>query len=483
MMKFSRAFISPLLPRRILAACVCAAILSASGCAGNASNSGNTGNAGNAGSTASKTNSQGNAAVAGSTPGAPWNEALQKWWQALSQPGASPKTQSAKQNRSAAPNQSAAPKTSAPSQAEIAAIAARHPAWKLAEALEKNRVQPLQFEAIAGRSPVAGSTPAAPSFDVRFPAATDAFATNAENRNLPAPAWGAVASNETENREPESGADDFVAPVVIAPDMQELREAARARQENSIAEFLRAARTRQADWQRDYRVVLETALGEKIEVAQQRAPSSVALVLPSPELQLEMTNLRLQLLSNVFSTPGEREKASARLQELMKLWRAALAKQEKIRADELERLRVEEPARLRQIGLTQLEEQLETIRRAQQANRDAIAAEHRARLEADFGDENARLAITLPPLGAPGVLPPPGATSFSSATSQSNPAFERIIFPRTYAPQRASVSAFSGVAASQTQIATARAAQIRALRALAWHDAKRQAKMAQRLKN
>jgi hypothetical protein len=305
----------------------------------------------------------------------------------------------------------------------------------------------------------------------------------AENRNLPAPALSAGAPGGTGNGELESGAGDFAAPVVIAPDMQELREAARARQENSIAEFLRAAQTRQTDWQRDYRAVLETALGEKIEVAEQRAPSSVALVLPSPELQLEMTNLRLQLLSNVFSTPGEREKASARLQELMKLWRAALAKQEKIRADELERLRIEEPARLREAGLKQLEEQLETIRRTQQANRDAIAAEHRARLEADFGNENARLAVTLPPLHTTGVLPPSSAMLFSSAARPLNPFLEKIVFPRTNAPQRASVSAFSSVAASRTQIADARAAQIRTLRALAWHDAKRQAKMAQRLEN
>jgi hypothetical protein len=460
-MNFSRAFFSPPSPRRIFATCVLAAILSAGGCAGNA------------GSTASKANSQSNAAAAGSTPSAPWSAALQKWWQALSQPKAPSKTPTTKQ--------SAASKTSAPSQAEIAAIAARHPAWKLAEALEKNHAQPLQFEAIAGRSPVSGSTPGAPSFDVRFPAATNALET--ENRNLPAPALSASAPDEIVQGEAENAFGDFVAPVVIAPDVQALREAARARQENSIAEFLRAAQTRQIDWQRDYRAVLETALGEEVEVAQQRTPAALALVLPSPELQLEMTNLRLQLLSNVFSTPAEHEKASERLQELMKLWRVALAKQEKIRADELERLRVEEPERWRQVGLRNLETKLKVIRRAQQANRDAIAAEHRAQLEADFGNENARLAITLPPLLAAGVLPPAGAAPISRAAKQSDPFLEKIVFPRTNTPQRASVIAFSGVAASQAQTADARATQIRALRALAWRDAKRQAKMAQRLKN
>jgi hypothetical protein len=391
---------------------------------------------------------------------------LQKWWQALSQPK-TPQTRGSKPG--------ATSKSGTPSQAEITAIAMRHPAWKLADALEENRAQPLQFEAIAVRSSVAGSTPKTPGFDVNLPPTSNALET--DGRNLPAPALGEADLGEAEN------ADDFSAPIVIAPDAQALREAARERQENSIEDFLRAVQTRQINWQRDYREVLKTALGEEIEVAEQRVPDSLAVVLPSPELQLEMTNLRLQLLSNVFSTPAERKKASARLEELMALWRAALAKQEKIRADELERLRVEEPEQLKRAGLIRLEEQLELIRRAQQANRAAIAAEHRARTEADFGNENARLAIALPPLPALGVLPAPVTAPFAGEINPRNPLLEKIIFPRTRTPQSASVNNFSGVDASRTQILAARSEQIRALRALAWRDAKRQARMAQRLEN
>jgi hypothetical protein len=361
----------------------------------------------------------------------------------------------------------------------------RHPAWKLADALEENRAQPLQFEAIAVRSSVAGSTPKTPGFDVNLPPTSNALET--DGRNLPAPALGEADLGEADLGEADLGeaenADDFSAPIVIAPDAQALREAVRERQENSIEDFLRAVQTRQINWQRDYREVLKTALGEEIEVAEQRVPDSLAVVLPSPELQLEMTNLRLQLLSNVFSTPAERKKASARLEELMALWRAALAKQEKIRADELERLRVEEPEQLKRAGLIRLEEQLELIRRAQQANRAAIAAEHRARMEADFGNENARLAIALPPLPALGVLPAPVTAPFAGEINPRNPLLEKIIFPRTRAPQSASVNNFSGVDASRTQILAARSEQIRALRALAWRDAKRQARMAQRLEN
>ncbi len=461
-MIFSRAFFSPLPPRRILATCVLAAILSASGCAQNNS------------AISPKNYSQSDSAVgstpAGSTPNATWSEAFQKWWQALSQ-AKTPKKDSA----GAAV---VAPKTNAPTRNEIAAIAARHPAWKLADALAKNRAQPLQFEAISARSVQAESTLAAPRFDVNFPAASNTAENS--NRNLPAPA---LSENESAGNEIENADDDFAAPVVIAINAQELREDARLRQEASIADFLRDAQMRQKNWQRDYRTVLQTALGEEIEVAQQRAPSPVALVLPSPELQLEMTNLRLQLLSNVFSTPTEREKASERLQELMNLWRAALAKQEKIRADELERLRVEEPARLRQAGLAKLETQLEIIRRAQQANRDAIAAEHRERVEADFGNENARLTLTLPPLSALGVLPAPTKAIFGSGQNQSSVLLEKIVFPRTQSAQRASVKGFSGIAASKTQTGSALDAQIRILRTMAWNDAKRQLKMEQRLKN
>ena len=143
-MNFSRTLFSPWFTRCIFAAGILVLILSVSGCSRRDDAS------------ATQTHSQ-SSTGSGSTPGtstlaASWNESLQKWWQALSQPKTA-KTQNQ--------NSGATTKSVAPSQAEIAAIATRHPAWKLADALEENRAEPLQYEAIAVRSPAGGSTPEA----------------------------------------------------------------------------------------------------------------------------------------------------------------------------------------------------------------------------------------------------------------------------------------------------------------------------------
>lgn len=389
-------------------------------------------------------------AASSSSSSPSWGEVLQNWWRATTDTKTQP----------AAP----APVTPAtsPSQREIAVLAKQHPAWKLADALQQNRLAPLHFEAIAPGAARAGGVLAAPNFDVDFPG-DNRPSGSAAGTSLPKPATAKDSS-----------------PPLFTTDFDQLQQTARAQQETPLAEFLSSVATRQENWQRDYRAILQIALGEEVEAAAKRAPSAIPLVLPAPEMQLEMTNLRLRLLRNVFTTDTERSAARERLRELMTQWRTALREQESARSRELQRLRSEEPERLRSEGLVRIQQELDLIRRTQQELRSAIAAEHRARLEEDFGNERARLALTFPTMQTNGV---PGSNSIVTPTAnlQNKLNLEKIIFNRTLLSPRTSNGALPGVAAAQIASGAARTEQIRALRRQAWSDATRQAQMATRL--
>lgn len=412
--------------------------------------------------------------------GSSWSDVLRQWWQAASKPPPAPGT-------TATPIARPTPQPSAA--VDVAALAARHPAWKLADALEQNRVPTQQFEAIRPGTPAGVSTLAAPNFDVAFSRPTPLAGENvggAAAAALPNPALS--GPEEQGPAAPES----FQAPVV-AVGFEGLQAEARERQESSINSFLRVIADRQSDWQRDYRAILRSALQEEVEAAAERAPKALALVLPAPAMQLEMTNLRLSLLNNVFSTPEEREATRERLGELLTQWRAALRDQESARARELARLRVEEPARVRREGESRLQSELEVLRLAQQQARAAVLAEHQARLAEDFGNEQARLALVFPVIAAPDLASLPldsAANEFSAgASNEARPLsfLEDLVFMRTNVPRATSVAALVGTTAisaveRRTNEST-RSGRIQALRQLAWRDAVRQARMAQRLQN
>ncbi len=384
-----------------------------------------------------------------STPS--WGTVLQNWWQASTD------------SKKPAPTPPPAPSVAAPTQKEIAQLARQHPAWKLADALQENRLTALPFEAIApGDARDAGAL-ASPDFDVNFSNAGNQRGNNA-NSSLP---------------EPASPSHSGQTPATRVLEFGELSDAARAQQETSLTDFLSSVAVRQEDWQRDYRSILQIALGEEVEAAALRAPHAAPVVLPTPEVQLEMTNLRLRLLRNVFTTEEERQAARTRLRELLVQWRAALREQETARARELQRLRSEEPERIRREGLANIEQELAFIRRTQQELHAAIAAEHRTRLEEEFGNERARLALNYPQPSLDEFPAENPATGNSGRTAQAT--LEAIIFNRTLPVPRTSNARLPGIASTQSSANTARIAQIRALRQQAWNDATRQAKMAARL--
>ena len=413
-----------------------------------------------------------------SIPASAQPSVLQRWWKALTSPKSSASTPAAANNVSSLSIVAV----------DVAAIASHHPAWKLADALQGNRAPSVHFEPMAGSSASAISV-ASPSFDVNF--------------NSPA--------NPGNNSDASVSPEEFFAPQpdlsnanaaqeITADGLEELETNVGREQRESIEEFLRLVSSRQNDWRKDYDSILQIALSEDVAAMQRTALPPVSPLLPSPEVQLEMTNLRLQLSRNIFATEKEIEAARARLSLLLGQWRETLRGQQQQRLDELERIRVQQPAAAKSAGLERIERDLSEIQQAQQIAQNAIWEEHRARVETDFGDEQARLGIVLP---ATGVLPNAAGASGNTATSgasiletstslpaRSTPArgalsslgiAEPLAFARTNPIRAASVAGTSAMAgATFRSDSGSKAARIQSLRELAWQESIKQIQMASR---
>jgi len=250
---------------------------------------------------------------------------------------------------------------------------------------------------------------------------------------------------------------------------------------------------RQTDWRSDYASILKTALDEEVAAMQRTPVPTLALPLPSRDAQLEMTNLQLQLSRNIFLTEEARKAVQARLDYLFEQWRSELRLQAQLRAKELQRLRIKEPQQARAAGLQRIEAELSAIESQQREIRIATLNEHRARVKQDFGDEQARLGIVLPPSGvlpgeenAPDWTSPnfptreisalPGASSGNGLTSDS-----QLVFTRTNSSAASSVRAESGAPLLPPRVAdSSKAAQVRALRTLAWRESIKQIQMVSR---
>lgn len=409
-----------------------------------------------------------------STPANAQSGVLARWWKALTAPKGTTSTPAASNTVSSLPIVAV----------DIAAIASRHPAWKLANTLEGNRAQVVRFEPLAESSASTISV-ASPSFDVGF-----SSSANPENNS------DALSSPE-EFFAPQSDLPDADASQEITADgLKELEDGVGREQRESIEEFLRLVSLRQSDWRKDLNSILQTALSEDVAAMQRTALPPVSPLLPSPEVQLEMTNLRLQLSRNIFATEQEVQAARARLSTLLQQWRDTLRGQQQQRLQELERIRVQQPAAAKSVGLEKIERDLSEIQHAQQIAQNAIWEEHRARVETDFGDAQARLGIVLP---ATGVLPNPAGTSlletftYSDSTfrpAQSTPArgaltslgiSPSLVFARTKPIRTASIAGSSAMAgATFNSNSSSKAARIQSLRQLAWQESIQQIQMASR---
>jgi hypothetical protein len=314
-------------------------------------------------------------------PGAEFLRATQKRWVESPAEGSKPIT------LSGAPQ---------PAFIDVAVLATRHPAWKLAESLEKSDQKALRFSGIA-----APQSPRALSLQ--------RSSQESASGSLPRPAG--------ESDEVISGASGYERPPqrIAARSASLLETQAKERQEGTLTSFLQDVQRKQATNRADERERLRADLKDEIEVSQRLALASLEPLLPSPAVQLEMTNLRIQLLPNAPGTEAESERARTRLAQLEAEWRAQLQAQAEERFDELFRLLITLPIEKRQAGYTDIEKTLSEQLKRDDNLRRIVEEALRERIAAGFGvDDLAPLTIQLP-----GVQLPP--QSLGSVLGSASP--------------------------------------------------------------
>ncbi|MBV9868013.1 MAG: hypothetical protein JO316_21870 [Abitibacteriaceae bacterium] len=371
---------------------------------------------------------------------------FQKWWQAVTTPGATT-------SRGAGAT-SSRPLVSI----NVAAIATHHPAWRLADALEHNNATAVRAMPLSAPAHLSLTTP------------------------LPAP----VPFGPLQVAEP-GGSVGFYRPErkVTVGGLGALQAETRIREERALNDFIVAAAERQQQahtaWAKNLRATLE----EQLDAAQRLSLSELTPDLPSDPIQLEMTNLRLALLRNLYTTAKEQEQARQKLRDLEAQWEVKLRDQESQRLAELTRLREERPKQLRKEGEARINA---TIAEAAQRNitiRENVVREHGALLAEDFDKDNAQLGIVLPAASLPpqqlpsDVNPAAALTLVEAPQRQSN--LSKTLPGKPTSVQYHSLQAMTNPQKPQaTGGQGQRAVQIKALRALAWKDARRWAHIAVR---
>lgn len=120
--------------------------------------------------------------------------------------------------------------------------------------------------------------------------------------------------------------------------------------DGDLRAFLSGWAARQSLARADEEFLERRALNERIALLSRAAIPGVDLSLVPPEVQLELTNLRLELLPLLSSSPGQKARAQNRINaieaRLRQIWEAETARQARVRRQALE----EAPARLGREG-------------------------------------------------------------------------------------------------------------------------------------
>lgn len=390
-----------------------------------------------------------------------WNRALEEWW------GAWQKSTTVRPVRQATP--SSLPLVTI----DLSALVARHPAWKLANALEANRASTLDFAAVRAAE-ISVASLRAPSFDVNLEHDAPTEATPA----LPVDADSTVEGYQ------------HAAETVIAHGIEALQSQARDQQSDTIEIFLRAVAANQADAREHYTQIRRASIESDVEVARSTPLPELEAPSMSPEEQLLVTNLRLQLLRNIYSTEAERDRAREQLNEILSRWQARLQQQEIERIAQLERRRVDLPREAREAGEAELREDLDRVRREQRGALRLVWQEHAQRVRQDFGNDDTRLGIVLPAA----TLSAQTLDATSTPDLHTAPKFQTVsetsnFLETNFAPmssQPAFLRALPGVVTTTSGSdrvilrSGERSTLIRTLRSQAWSEARKQAQWAAR---
>ncbi len=244
---------------------------------------------------------------------------------------------------------------------DVEALARRHPAWILAEGLESGAVAP--------DAPQIGRVLA-----------------------VAAPAFPRVVAGENRVR-------TSVLPArAVGENFDGL--AARRRQDAALDRFFASAAARQSQRERDEAFLARRTLEDSIAAAGRGAVGEIDLSLLPPDVVLELTNLRLELLRNVAKTPAERAAASREIEAIEARYAAILSRQTALLEARLREATRDLPARQRREGLARLEREAQAEAQNRAAARREVSRESKNRLARDFGRENADLRLVLPPARA-----------------------------------------------------------------------------------
>jgi hypothetical protein len=150
--------------------------------------------------------------------------------------------------------------------------------------------------------------------------------------------------------------------------------------------------------QDDRRQIAQTMrvdLNDRIEQTQKNIPAIAAPYTPPAEVQSEMINLRLKLLSNINLPPADKTAAQDRLDQLEAQWNAQLRKQAQEAAEKQQYWRETVPRQMRQAGESDIQQTLQTLEQQDRKAIDLTLGAQRQLLQQDDARDSV-FALTLP---------------------------------------------------------------------------------------
>ncbi len=342
-----------------------------------------------------KKNIKNTGAVSGSTRSA-WTRALFDWMQGGTQgaPGATP---------GAAPQQSPGALRAHAARGvvyvDVAALARRHPAWRLAAALETGRnadiatgvsIQTLGDDLQPTPLSLSGVVPASDGLQPgRGPAVSP---TVKELPRFDTASANNVSEALSDDRVVFAGAAHHEA----AAGATALDRRAGRQQNAALRQFLALTEARQDTARQGLEADLRVALLENAATSRRRTLSALTPALPDAATQLEMTNLRLRL-ENPRLPAAEKERARLRLSTLETQWRGLLrAQEETARRSEMVRQNEAQPQRPDQKDEAKIAALMSNLRDLDAAQREAAGDTLQARWQQDFGSGQAISGLTMP---------------------------------------------------------------------------------------
>ena len=274
---------------------------------------------------------------------------------------------------------------------DVAVLARQHPAWRLADALERENFpadKPIDRFSATRINLSLDIPPIIFRPDTRMVSVAPGFAASRfspalKNSSVFAPP---ISSLETAN---------FASRRIEARALPRALDVARRRQDNAFLAFLNDAATRQKNARFDAAETQRLALDAQIDAARHASLDELSPPLLADPVALELTNLKLNLLT---ASSGDRPTLLRRIAALEAPWQARLREQEKARQEELRELRRTRPFQLEREGNARIAAFLKDTQRDDTALRTNLRATHSELVRADFAPDNAILGIALPEL-------------------------------------------------------------------------------------